>query len=147
VAVRFAGLAARIKFNKRSKPSTAVLIGTRYVTSRPPLATAIRITPNSRVVGSELPIPPVERVKEEWIDLGSEPCWPPTCMDKDHMSADITPSPYYAMQLPGPEFGNTHHRAIAEAAYFRAERRGFVPGHELDDWLAAETEIKERLMS
>jgi hypothetical protein len=64
-----------------------------------------------------------------------------------NMSADITLSPYYAIQLPAPQFGDPHHSAIAEAAYFRAERRGFVPGHELDDWLAAETEIKERLMS
>ena len=30
---------------------------------------------------------------------------------------------------------------IAIAAYLRAERRGFAPGHELDDWLAAEREI------
>ena len=27
------------------------------------------------------------------------------------------------------------------AAYLRAEQRGFVPGHELEDWLAAEAEI------
>jgi hypothetical protein len=30
---------------------------------------------------------------------------------------------------------------IAEAAYLRAERRGFVNGGEMDDWLAAEAEI------
>ena len=30
---------------------------------------------------------------------------------------------------------------IARAAYHRAERRGFVPGHEIEDWLAAEREI------
>lgn len=30
---------------------------------------------------------------------------------------------------------------IATAAYFRAERRGFAPGGEIDDWLAAEAEI------
>jgi len=30
---------------------------------------------------------------------------------------------------------------IAEGAYYRAERRGFAPGHELDDWLAAEAEL------
>ena len=29
---------------------------------------------------------------------------------------------------------------IAEAAYRRAARRGFAPGGELDDWLAAERE-------
>ena len=30
---------------------------------------------------------------------------------------------------------------IAVAAYFRAERRGFEPGYELDDWVAAEAEV------
>ena len=29
----------------------------------------------------------------------------------------------------------------ATAAYFLAQKRGFEPGHELDDWIAAETEI------
>ena len=35
---------------------------------------------------------------------------------------------------------------IAEAAYFRAEARGFAPGHEMEDWLAAEAEV-DRLLS
>lgn len=30
---------------------------------------------------------------------------------------------------------------ISEAAYYRAQKRGFAPGRELDDWLAAEAEI------
>jgi hypothetical protein len=30
---------------------------------------------------------------------------------------------------------------IAENAYYRAERRGFLPGYEIEDWLAAEAEI------
>jgi hypothetical protein len=30
---------------------------------------------------------------------------------------------------------------IAEKAYLRAERRGFTPGHETEDWLAAEVEV------
>ena len=34
---------------------------------------------------------------------------------------------------------------IAEAAYFRAERRGFAPGSETEDWLAAEAEIIARM--
>ncbi|HUX72729.1 MAG TPA: DUF2934 domain-containing protein [Steroidobacteraceae bacterium] len=34
---------------------------------------------------------------------------------------------------------------IREAAFAHAERRGFAPGHELDDWLAAETEVDQRL--
>ena len=36
--------------------------------------------------------------------------------------------------------------AIAREAYYRAERRGFEPGHELEDWLAAEAEFN-RLVS
>ena len=35
---------------------------------------------------------------------------------------------------------------IAEAAYLRAERRGFAPGYENEDWLAAEAEV-DRLLS
>jgi hypothetical protein len=30
---------------------------------------------------------------------------------------------------------------IREAAYFNAERRGFAPGHEIEDWLAAEAAL------
>jgi Protein of unknown function (DUF2934) len=30
---------------------------------------------------------------------------------------------------------------IAKAAYLRAERRGFVPGFEEEDWLTAEKEV------
>lgn len=36
---------------------------------------------------------------------------------------------------------------ISEAAYFRAAQRGFEPGSELDDWLAAEAEVDARLCS
>ena len=36
---------------------------------------------------------------------------------------------------------------IAEAAYFRAQKRGFAPGHELEDWLAAESEIAHFLLT
>jgi hypothetical protein len=34
---------------------------------------------------------------------------------------------------------------ISEAAYFRSAHRGFEPGHEVDDWLAAESEIDAAL--
>ncbi|HTL19300.1 MAG TPA: DUF2934 domain-containing protein [Steroidobacteraceae bacterium] len=33
------------------------------------------------------------------------------------------------------------HALIAENAYLRAERRGFAPGHETEDWLEAEAEV------
>lgn len=34
---------------------------------------------------------------------------------------------------------------ISEAAYYKAEQRGFVPGFEQEDWLAAENEILSML--
>jgi hypothetical protein len=37
------------------------------------------------------------------------------------------------------------HALIAEAAYLRAEQRGFAPGHETEDWLAAEVEVEALL--
>ena len=33
---------------------------------------------------------------------------------------------------------------IRRLAYLMAERRGFEPGHESDDWFAAEQEIRQR---
>lgn len=50
-------------------------------------------------------------------------------------------------QLIGPlrvtaELSDADRRAmIAEAAYFRALKRGFAPGHELESWIAAEAQI------
>jgi hypothetical protein len=35
--------------------------------------------------------------------------------------------------------------SIAQTAYFKAARRGFAPGRELEDWLAAENEVDQRL--
>ena len=46
-----------------------------------------------------------------------------------------------AMSEPYPVNEETRNRMIAEAAYYRAEARGFVSGHELEDWLEAEDYI------
>ena len=37
------------------------------------------------------------------------------------------------------------HEMIATAAYFIAEQRGFVPGHQQEDWHRAETAIDKEL--
>lgn len=36
-------------------------------------------------------------------------------------------------------------RRIREVAYLRAQWRGFMPGFEVDDWLAAEREVDRRI--
>jgi len=46
-------------------------------------------------------------------------------------------------QFVGPE---KRAALIAEAAFFRAEKRGFAPGHEVEDWLAAESEVDAKLL-
>ena len=36
----------------------------------------------------------------------------------------------------------TRQQMIGEAAYYRYMQRGYAPGHELDDWLAAEADFE-----
>ncbi len=48
-------------------------------------------------------------------------------------------------QQAAPIHASERHRYVQEAAYFRAERRGFVPGFEHEDWLQAEAEVDARL--
>jgi hypothetical protein len=44
-----------------------------------------------------------------------------------------------------PHIPENRHACISEAAYSLAARRGFAPGHELEDWLEAEIEVDARL--
>lgn len=37
--------------------------------------------------------------------------------------------------------GEDFYQMVSEAAYYRAEKRDFVSGCELEDWVAAEAEI------
>jgi hypothetical protein len=47
---------------------------------------------------------------------------------------------------PPPAVSETERRRMIEIdAYLRAEQRGFAPGHEVQDWAAAETEVDRRL--
>ena len=41
----------------------------------------------------------------------------------------------------GSVSAETRRAMIAEAAYLRAEQRGFASGYELEDWLLAEHEV------
>jgi hypothetical protein len=46
-------------------------------------------------------------------------------------SSDVTP--------------DERHRMIAEAAYYRAEKRGFAGGDPMQDWLEAEAQIENEI--
>lgn len=46
-------------------------------------------------------------------------------------------------EKPSPQMSSEDlQRLVAEAAYYRAQRRGFEPGYELQDWVEAEAEVK-----
>jgi Protein of unknown function (DUF2934) len=48
--------------------------------------------------------------------------------------------PFRFSRLPGPT-QQQRRQMIADAAYRRAQQRGFTPGREVEDWLAAEAEV------
>jgi Protein of unknown function (DUF2934) len=60
------------------------------------------------------------------------------------VDAPVTRSSVAGSQFIEPE---RRHAMICDAAYLLWERRGFRPGRELDDWLAAEGEIDRQLTS
>jgi hypothetical protein len=46
---------------------------------------------------------------------------------------------------PNPRTQQDRFAMIAEAAYFAAQSRGFEPGHEMEDWIAAEKEVDRHI--
>ena len=49
-----------------------------------------------------------------------------------------------AAGVPATAGGPDRAELVRLAAYFRAERRGFTPGYEVEDWLAAELEVSAK---
>jgi hypothetical protein len=43
--------------------------------------------------------------------------------------------------IADPTLDGALSQAISEAAYYRAEARGFESGHELEDWIEAERQV------
>ena len=55
-----------------------------------------------------------------------------------HVPSFLMANPPAMASPPDPVHQKARQELIAEAAYLRAASRGFAPGHDLDDWLAAE---------
>ena len=73
-----------------------------------------------------------------------------TATKKKALSAKKTPTKDTTKKSTGPTKPGTSSiditpeerwKMIAVAAYHKAEKRGFTPGHELQDWAEAEKEI------
>ena len=64
------------------------------------------------------------------------------------LAARASPSDGQVASAPTINFDEErHHRMIEEAVYFISEHRGISEGFELDDWLSAEAEVKQKLES
>ena len=46
---------------------------------------------------------------------------------------------------PGALSNEALYRLIQETAYFKAKARGFAPGREVQDWIEAEAEVRQRV--
>jgi hypothetical protein len=70
----------------------------------------------------------------------------PSLEQPDESTADPTAAPNgSATDRAAVLDADRREAMVRTAAYFRAESRGFYPGREVEDWLAAETEIDRRL--
>jgi len=67
--------------------------------------------------------------------------------EKSHGISKTAATPQQTREAPAPAAVGPKERyhGVAEAAYFRAEHRGFLPGYELQDWLDAEAELDKPL--
>ena len=58
------------------------------------------------------------------------------------------PNPNREIADGGTRFSNEEiYRLIQESAYYKAQARGFETGHEVEDWIEAEAEVRRRLNS
>ncbi len=65
----------------------------------------------------------------------------PDSSEAEELNLGTDDIPSQEISEPEPAAADIRNHRIAEAAYYRAEARGFSSGNELEDWLEAEAEI------
>jgi Protein of unknown function (DUF2934) len=88
------------------------------------------------------------------VPTPSAPASEPNLSATETLTAAETKKPEARKTAPKPETVRSDSRAtvvpinledeIRRLAYLYSERRGFTPGHETEDWLAAEHEVMQR---
>ncbi|WP_295612731.1 DUF2934 domain-containing protein [uncultured Lamprocystis sp.] len=61
--------------------------------------------------------------------------------DRSHNRHEGSGNEQVPQVIADPTSDDALSQAISEAAYYRAEARGFESGHELEDWIAAEGQV------
>ena len=113
---------AKAKESKTTAPKTTKSAGSR--TEGAKATAASRPTANRRPE-KVAPDAPSSDVIQTGAASGS--------MGSRHSRAEMSPEEIYKL--------------IQEAAYYKAKARGFQPGHEVQDWIEAEAEVRMRLDS
>lgn len=62
-------------------------------------------------------------------------------LSNDFPEVSVAGSPARWAQNPARQFAENLQQQIAKRAYELAERRGFAPGNDVEDWLRAEQEV------
>ena len=99
-------------------------------------------TPRSKK-SSTRTLPPVTTVTNEEQKLADPEAVENRAADGvvGEVASDVEITKSNLQQRDLPSLSENREARIAERAYWRAERRNFEPGHELEDWLHAEREI------
>jgi hypothetical protein len=71
------------------------------------------------------------------VDHSHRPAQPPG----NSSAEDALAGTPWTAPSPDPLSSDERFRRISLCAYYRAEQRGFAPGHMWEDWLAAEREV------
>ncbi|MDR3671318.1 MAG: DUF2934 domain-containing protein [Holophaga sp.] len=94
--------------------------------------------PTPKVGGKDSPKKPGKAADKK--GQGKEPSGKPE-KSSTRKTPDRTSRP-----APSTVSAEVRHQLVREAAYYRAERRGFHGGHPDEDWAAAEAEIDRMLL-
>jgi len=81
--------------------------------------------------GAKTPGSPAQARKTPKAAAGTPAVRMPERETRGNTTAELSPEEVY--------------RLIQESAYFKAKARGFAPGHEVQDWIEAEQEVRRRL--
>ena len=90
------------------------------------------------------------KVEKDTSPVLAEPCEVTPLVSQESVEAtgaavEVEKDTSAVSSEPGAVDAEVRNRMIAEAAYYRAEARGFATGYELEDWLEAQAEVDRSL--
>lgn len=135
-------MAESVKTATSSSKKTSTATATKKTVSSKTPATPIRKakTPATTTVRkttskTETSKPVVSKITDKPATPRKKPIKSENSLKSEHTPAATIITPEHRYQM------------IAMAAYFIAEKRGFTAGHEIQDWITAESQINAQLLS